>query len=196
MGRRLLAIALVPYAAWLVFAYRYHFLDGVNLAFHEAGHLAFAFLGQTLHVLGGTLGQLVFPVACGVHFLREGRRFEAAVCGFWLGESLMYVAVYMADAQAMALPLVGGGEIHDWNWLLSRAGLLAHGERLALFLHGVASLGVVACTALAWREAFARGGAADAAAESSRFEAFLAGGGSAPAASGEGRAPRLRPPRP
>ena len=48
---------------WLVFDYEYHFLDGVNLAFHEAGHLFFAFFGQTLQFLGGTLGQLLFPLA-------------------------------------------------------------------------------------------------------------------------------------
>lgn len=155
LGKRLLVVALVPYVAWLTLAYRYHFIDNVNLAFHEAGHLFFAFFGQTLHVLGGTLGQLFFPLACSVHFLRLQQRFEASVCGIWLAESLMYVAFYLADARDQALPLVGGGEIHDWNWLLSRAGLLGHCEGIAAGLHAVASVLAIVCLWWAARAAFA-----------------------------------------
>ncbi len=139
LGRRILVAALVPYVLWLVFAYRYHLVDGVNLAAHEAGHMFLRFFGQTLHILGGSIGQLVFPVAFAVYFLRRGRRFEAAVMAVWVAESLMYMAEYLGDAQAQALPLVGG-HIHDWRWLLSRAGLLAHCELLKDLLHGLASL--------------------------------------------------------
>jgi len=53
------------------------------------------------------------------------------------------VARYMADAQAMALPLVGG-EIHDWNWLLSRIGLLSHCGGLATLTHLLGSAVIVA----------------------------------------------------
>src|SRR5262249_28280768 len=92
--KRLLAIALAPYAVWLVVAYQYHFLDGVNLAFHEAGHLFLGFGGNTLHVLGGTIGQLFFPLLLALRFRGRGESFEAGVCTLWLGESLMNVAVY------------------------------------------------------------------------------------------------------
>src|SRR5262245_23264935 len=98
LARRILAVALVPYALWLVFAYEYHFLDGVNLAFHEAGHLFLSPFGMVVHVLGGTLLQLAMPLVCAVHFLRQGQRFEPLVCGVWFGESLMYTALYMGDA--------------------------------------------------------------------------------------------------
>jgi hypothetical protein len=139
--KRLLAIPLAPYAAWLVFAYEYHFLDGVNLAFHEAGHLFLGFGGETLHFLGGTLGQLIFPALLAARFARRGEPFEAAVCTLWLGESLMNVGVYLGDARTQALPLVGG-HVHDWNWLLGRAGLLASAESIGRLLHLLAS-GVV-----------------------------------------------------
>jgi hypothetical protein len=152
--QRLLAIALAPYAAWLVLAYEYHFLDGVNLAFHEAGHLFLRFGGQTLHFLGGTLGQLFFPALLGARFARRGEAFEAAVCVLWLGESLMNVGVYLGDARTQALPLVGG-HIHDWNWLLGRAGLLAHAESLGRLLHVLASAVVLGAWASAVRAAFA-----------------------------------------
>ena len=148
--QRLLLLALVPYAGWLVFSYDYHFLDGVNLAFHEAGHLFFGLFGQTLHFLGGTIGQLVFPAACAFHFLQRGQRFEAAVCVLWLAESLMYAARYLGDAQAQALPLVGR-HIHDWNWLLTRAGLIEHCEGIAASAHILASALAVSAIALAAR---------------------------------------------
>ncbi|HME70580.1 MAG TPA: hypothetical protein VKM54_12025 [Myxococcota bacterium] len=142
-ARAFLLLALIPYAAWLIFAYDYHFLDGANLLFHEAGHVFFGLFGQTIGMLGGTLGQLVFPVAAGIQFLASGRPFDACVCGVWLGENVLNVARYMADAQAMALPLVGG-EIHDWNWLLSRIGLLSHCEGLAALTHLLGSAVIVA----------------------------------------------------
>ncbi len=150
-GRALLMALLVPYVLWLVFAYEYHFLDGVNLLFHEAGHVFFGLFGRTLHFLGGTLGQLFFPVAAAFHFLTQGRRFDALVCGIWLCESLMYAAEYIADAQRQVLPLVGG-HIHDWNWLLRRWGMLDHAEGLGGALHFLASLGALAALGLAARE--------------------------------------------
>jgi len=137
LGRRMLVVALAVYVGWLATAYTYHFLDGVNLVFHEAGHLVFGLLGQTAHFLGGTLGQLFFPIACGLYFLQQGKRFESWVMGIWLAESLMNVARYLGDAQAQVLPLVGG-HIHDWNWLLSRWGLLSSCETIATGLHVVA----------------------------------------------------------
>jgi hypothetical protein len=150
IGRAALLLALVPYAIWLVFGYRYHFIDGVNLAFHEAGHLFLGPFGQTIHVLGGTIGQLFFPAACAAHFLRQRRRFEAAICGVWFGESTMYVAEYLGDAKDMLLPLVGG-HIHDWNWLLSRWGLLFQCRTIAAGVHVVASGIVGASLGLAAR---------------------------------------------
>ncbi len=153
MAQRAFTVLLVPYVVWLVLAYDYHFIDGVNLAFHEAGHLFMTPFGRWMHFLGGTLGQLVFPVALVVYFLREDKPFEASVCGLWTAESLMYVAWYMADAQAMAIPRVGGG-IHDWNWMLSRMGLLPYCKGMAAALHLLASVGAIGALVLAGRAAF------------------------------------------
>lgn len=101
------------------------FLDLVNLAFHEAGHLILAPFGATLHYLGGTLGQLAVPLVLAGYFLvaRPSRPLGAACCVWWIGENLADISVYMADARDLALPLVGGGD-HDWNELFYRFGLL------------------------------------------------------------------------
>lgn len=113
------------------------FLDFVNLPFHEAGHLFFAIFGSTLHYLGGTLGQLAVPLLLlGYFLLRVENPFAAAFCLFWLGESLVNVSIYMADARELALPLVGGGD-HDWNALFFRFGLLTEPavERISTSTH-------------------------------------------------------------
>ena len=149
-AQRLLTVCLIAYVGWLLVDYRYHFLDGANLLFHEAGHLVFGLLGQWPHFLGGSLGQLVFPALTAIYFFRRGQRFEAAVCGLWLGESFFYLAAYMADARDQALPLVGG-HIHDWHWMLSRLGLLESCRTLAGFVRALASLWLLACLYGAWR---------------------------------------------
>ena len=151
--RFLAVLLLLPYVGWLIFAYRYHFLDGVNLLVHEAGHVVFAVFGDTPDLLGGTLLQLLVPAVFVGSFLRRRMTFEGAVCGVWLAESLMYTARYLADAQAQALPLVGG-HIHDWHWLLSHAGLLAHCEAIGNLLHVVASMAAGAALVWAARRAF------------------------------------------
>jgi len=142
---------LLLYVVWLVFGYQYHFLDGVNLLLHEGGHFFFGLLGQTMHFLGGTLGQLAFPAMFIVYFWRKRQRFEAYVVGIWLCESFMYTAEYMADARVMRLPLVGG-HIHDWNWLLVRWGMLRQAEALGQALHVIASLGAIAFLIMSARE--------------------------------------------
>lgn len=131
-------IALLLYSVWLVFDYQYHFIDYVNLAFHEAGHLVFTPLGKTFHFLGGTIGQLFFPVAIVVYFWRHDKPFEASVGAVWFAESLMYTANYMSDARDMLIPLVGGG-VHDWNYLFGRWGVLHQAETIGAFFHVIAS---------------------------------------------------------
>lgn len=148
MARTFLAGLLALYGAWLVFAYEWHFVDGANLLFHEAGHVFLGVFGMTLGILGGTLGQLFFPVACLVHFLRRESPAEASVAVVWLGENLMNVALYVADARAQVLPRVGG-EIHDWHWLLSRWGLLEHDALVARGVHALGALIVVGGVAAA-----------------------------------------------
>ncbi len=106
------------------------FVDWTNLLFHESGHIIFGFFGTTIHFLGGTMGQLMWPVGLFGYFLLKGDLFSASVCSWWFGENLVNISKYINDARAMVLPLVGGG-IHDWNFLLDQWNLLAHDHTIA-----------------------------------------------------------------
>ncbi len=101
----------------------YGLLDHVDLAIHETGHLVFSPFGEFVTALGGTLLQLIFPAAFTWYFQRRGDRFAAGVALWWLAQNCWNIAVYVKDAQAQELPLVGGGE-HDWAYLLGELGWL------------------------------------------------------------------------
>ncbi len=47
------------------------FLHGVNLVFHEAGHILFLPVGAFLTALGGSLMQLLVPIVCLVALVRQ-----------------------------------------------------------------------------------------------------------------------------
>jgi hypothetical protein len=155
---RLRLLLLVVLAWWTVrLGLRFSswcFVDFVNLAFHEAGHVFLRVFGSTIHYLGGTIFQLLIPVVLIVYFLvRTHQPMAAAVCLWWLGESLINVSIYMADARDLAMPLVGGGD-HDWNELFYRFGLLGE-ESVARVSDTTHVLGVLVMLAgLAWLTVF------------------------------------------
>jgi hypothetical protein len=124
------------------------FIDNVNLVFHEAGHVLFGWGGDTLSILGGTLGQLAWPAALAVYFqLRRRQRFAAVACAWWWFENLVGIARYMADAAFEELALVGG-DIHDWNYLLGKWGLLSSGQEIARAVRLLGALGMIGSLAL------------------------------------------------
>jgi hypothetical protein len=115
----------------------YRWLDSLDLAIHETGHLVFAFDGETLAVLGGTLLQLIVPALFAVTLWRSGDRHGATVPLWWLGQNCWNISVYIKDARSELLPLVGGGE-HDWATLLGQWGWLQRDQTLggAVYLTG------------------------------------------------------------
>ena len=123
------------------------FLDAVDLAIHETGHIVFTPLGRTMHFLGGSLFQLLVPLAFVSAFVRRHDQHAASVCLWWVAQNCWNISVYVADARAQRLPLVGGG-IHDWAWLLRRAGWLARDQELSRAVH---ALGVILfIVSIAW----------------------------------------------
>lgn len=122
-------------------------LDSANLAFHEAGHPLFGLLSERFAVYGGTLMQLLFPVAAAFEALRENKPAGFHFCVIWFAENLLNVARYMADARAHELPLVGGLDpeySHDWTEILTRWSVLEWDTTLAFLIR------IVAVAIMAW----------------------------------------------
>jgi hypothetical protein len=143
------------------------FMHGVNLVFHEAGHVLMMPFGQFMHVLGGTVGQLAMPMAaCIALIVTRNDTVGASVALWWFGQSLTDCAPYIADARKLELPLLGGGtgaerEGHDWEYLLNTLGLAEHDillGNLARLAGGVTMLLAVAWGGwMLWQAAQARG---------------------------------------
>jgi hypothetical protein len=151
--RLALTIALAVYG-WVCLRTpgSYRWLDSLDVAIHETGHLLFAAGGETLGWLGGTLMQLLVPGGFVIALWRSGDRHGATVPLWWLGQNCWNISVYVKDARTQELPLVGGGE-HDWAFLLGQWGWLEWDQALAgaVYLFGV-GLYVVAVI-LGWRYA-------------------------------------------
>jgi hypothetical protein len=122
------------------------FLHFINLPFHEAGHLIFMPFGRLMMFLGGTLGQILMPMIClGTFLVKTRDPFGASVALWWTAESLMDIAPYINDAQALDLMLLGGvtgkeTDGHDWNNILTMLGLLEWDHRLAHLTYNVGIL--------------------------------------------------------
>lgn len=115
---------------------------GITFGVHEFGHLLFAFFGQFMTVLGGSLNQLLIPIATAALFWHYRDYFGIGVAGMWLGSSMLDLARYVADARVQELDLVGFGEDpqHDWTFLLGQLHALQYDTRLAGVLRAAALL--------------------------------------------------------
>lgn len=132
---------------------------GINLGIHEGGHILFRPFGDFLHIAGGTLAQLSAPIISLVILWWQRDYFGITFCLGWLSTNLIGVGVYMADARAMALPLVTaeGGDsespviTHDWNYLFGQLGLLNDDTTIGLLTRGLGSATmVIALAGGAW----------------------------------------------
>jgi hypothetical protein len=141
-GRLILTVLLALYAIPLA---RHpeggSFLDGVDLAIHETGHLVFGFFGEVIQFAGGTLFQLIVPAAFVFYFVRRRDHHAATVPLWWIAQNLWNISVYVRDARTQELPLVGGGE-HDWAFLLGHFHVLAHDQGIG---RGVHAFGTLVC---------------------------------------------------
>jgi hypothetical protein len=142
---------LLSYSLFLLHALRdtsgFLFPDFVNLMIHEAGHLFFSWGGNTLMILGGTLGELLVPFLCGLYFYFHGQTYGFTFSAFWFFENFLYIGTYMKDARAGALPLING-DIGDWTILFGEWSLLPSDLKIGQFVRTLGWLGM--CATLAW----------------------------------------------
>jgi hypothetical protein len=70
------------------------------------------------------------------YFVWHQKYYSAAVVLFWVGQSIINVWVYAADAVAGQLLLTSGftgseGGFHDWNYMLTETGLIGSTKTVA-----------------------------------------------------------------
>lgn len=115
----------------------WHFIDAVNLVFHEAGHTCMIFFGDFIHTAGGTLFQIGIPLLITLYFWKRGELFSASLTLFWVGQNFINASVYAGDAIVQVLPLLGddgSGSGHDWTNMLSMLGILKYSSLISTIL--------------------------------------------------------------
>ena len=140
------------YVAFLAYAFGngsgFLFIDNANLVVHEGGHLLFGWFGYSIGIWGGTLLQWLVPFLLAGFFFVQRETTGFVFCAFFFFENWLYTATYMADARAMALPLVSVGDpdagIHDWHFIFSQLGVLPHDTFIAATVRAGGWFGMLA----------------------------------------------------
>jgi hypothetical protein len=133
-------VIMLPIMIWLIMNRgKYTWIDNADLVIHEAGHFFFMFFGKFIYTLGGTFMQILLPSLIIWYFLRNSYRTGAQVGMIWLGQNLINISVYAADARAQVLPLLGGNKVyHDWTYILGTTNLLQYDYEVGYVFFGLA----------------------------------------------------------
>ena len=135
--------ALLAFALWVAYYMRETepLLHGSLLIFHEAGHMLFMPFGEFMMILGGSLFQLMVPAFFIAYFAHRRDWYAASFAALYLAASLAGVAIYIADARAGELPLLGGERSnHDWTFLLIEMELLDRDTTIGWYVMRVGGL--------------------------------------------------------
>ena len=144
------AAVLSVYFLWIAWdPMQGSFLDSVDLPIHETGHLLFRVLGEFMGIAGGSLFQVIVPAVFVGYFWWNEKYYSAAIVLFWVGQSILNVYVYAADAVVMQLVLTSGftgseGSFHDWNYMLTETGLIGSTKIVAGIIRTVGTLVIIA----------------------------------------------------
>ncbi|MGQ0540610.1 MAG: hypothetical protein ACT4O9_02015 [Blastocatellia bacterium] len=148
------AVVLTIYFLWIAYdPTQGSFLDNVDLPIHETGHLIFRLFGEFMMIAGGSLFQVIFPAVFVGYFIWSEKYYSATIVLLWVGQSILNVYVYAADAVVMRLVLTSGftgseGSFHDWNYLLTQTGLIGSTKTVAGIIRAVGTLTIIAAGAL------------------------------------------------
>jgi len=143
------AVLLSLYFLWIAYdPMQGSLVHYVDLPIHETGHLVFHPFGEFMGVAGGSLFQVIMPLIFVGYFLWRQQYYSAAIVSLWVGESILDVYVYAADAQVMLIVLTSGftgseGSFHDWNYLLTSLGLLSSTKTVAGIIRLLGTLTII-----------------------------------------------------
>ncbi|MEM9489603.1 MAG: hypothetical protein AAGC55_10690, partial [Myxococcota bacterium] len=105
-------------------------ISHLDEAIHRLGYAALDWAGQTVHLLGGTLAQLAIPAAAMIVLGWYNQRLASLACMWWLGENLVRISAYMADAHVEELEPIAG-DTHAWAHLMWKWQLLPQHATIA-----------------------------------------------------------------
>ena len=92
-------------------------LGGVDLGFHELGHMLTYAFPDLMTSMMGSITQVAVPLGLAIYFAwRRKDLLGTGICLAWAGTSAQDVSEYIADAPYEYLPLIGGQ--HDWAYIL------------------------------------------------------------------------------
>lgn len=134
------------------------FMHLIVLPIHEAGHVLFLPFGSFMSVLGGSLLQILLPLALMVSFVYGfggSRRdnFAASLMLWWAAMATIDIAPYIWDAWDPKLMLLDGrtgaeSDGHDWQNILGDLGLSRRAHGIAGLAHTLGLMLMLA--AYAW----------------------------------------------
>jgi len=131
----------MPFVIWII--------DTIDLFIHEGGHGIFSIFGKFMHFLGGSLIQVILPVAAIVVFLRTSGLRSLIGTLYWLGHNLVNVSIYIGDAPKQQLTLISRHAMHDWRWLCGYMGILDSAEDLAAVVAFIGVLSLIGAIGVA-----------------------------------------------
>ena len=119
-------------------------LGWIDLAIHEAGHVATYVFPDLVTAMMGSIAQVAVPLAIAAYFGWRRELASAMLCLAWAGTSARDASLYIADAPYERLVLIGG--MHDWAFALGPEGFdaLDRAGAVAAVVHGAGLLMVVA----------------------------------------------------
>jgi hypothetical protein len=148
------AAILSLYFLWIAYdPLQGSFLDIVDLPIHETGHLIFRPFGEFMGIAGGSIFQVLLPAVFVGYFVWRQEYYSAAIVALWVGQSILNVWFYAADAVVMRLVLTSGftgseGSFHDWNYLLTHTGLIGSTKLVAGIIRAAGTIVIISAGAL------------------------------------------------
>jgi hypothetical protein len=142
------SILLFPIIVWLLVngGNFIPILDHFTLLIHEGGHGIFRIFGSFIYTLGGSLMQILMGLLFIYYFYSNNKKLGVQISFVYLGENLLNISKYAADAQAQRLPLLGGNKVyHDWNFLLNKMNILEYDQAVGVFFIVLAAVSFILC---------------------------------------------------
>ncbi len=119
----------------------FHFIDSINLIFHEAGHTIFFFLPDILTAIAGSAFQIIVPIIISLYLYFKNENVGGSIILLWVGQSVINVSTYARDAIKMQLELLGGSSVnHDWNFIFTNLHILKYSEKIGAVIYFIGLL--------------------------------------------------------